>query len=181
MLNLHKYQAKICLIAVGLCVVDGKALLIKHKKIGQWMCPGGHIDENEPPHLAAEREFFEETGVRAKAVGVGPTGEECDFLPLPVISNLHWISRQNYQARLGKKARGKLVQPDHNWRHGCEQHLSFAYLLQPTSKKLTPVLNKKECLDVGWFSTKEIKKLKEMSADIRREILWAMKAADVNN
>ncbi len=36
---------------------------------GTWVCAGGHIKRGESPKKAAEREIFEETGVRVKAVG----------------------------------------------------------------------------------------------------------------
>lgn len=49
--------------ASGLVIKDGKALLIFHLFIKQWMQPGGHIDEGEEPIQAAIREVFEETGV----------------------------------------------------------------------------------------------------------------------
>jgi ADP-ribose pyrophosphatase len=49
--------------ASGLVIKDGKALLIFHPYIKQWMQPGGHIDEGEEPIQAAIREVFEETGV----------------------------------------------------------------------------------------------------------------------
>ena len=32
---------------------SGKILMIKHKKLGVWLPPGGHIDENELPCKAA--------------------------------------------------------------------------------------------------------------------------------
>jgi 8-oxo-dGTP pyrophosphatase MutT (NUDIX family) len=37
-------------------------LMIRHKVLGKWLFPGGHIDKNELPHEAAARELSEETG-----------------------------------------------------------------------------------------------------------------------
>jgi 8-oxo-dGTP pyrophosphatase MutT (NUDIX family)/N-acetylglutamate synthase-like GNAT family acetyltransferase len=49
-------------IVVGLRGV----VLHKHKRLGIWLQPGGHIDEGETPGDAALRECFEETGLRAE-------------------------------------------------------------------------------------------------------------------
>jgi 8-oxo-dGTP pyrophosphatase MutT (NUDIX family) len=40
-------------------------VLHKHKRLGIWLQPGGHIDDGESPGDAALRECFEETGLRA--------------------------------------------------------------------------------------------------------------------
>jgi 8-oxo-dGTP pyrophosphatase MutT (NUDIX family) len=45
-------------------VVRGDATLLHwHKRLGQWMPPGGHVDPDEEPHEAALREVMEETGL----------------------------------------------------------------------------------------------------------------------
>jgi len=38
-------------------------LLIWHKASSKWMFPGGHVDEDETPAEAAQREVLEETGL----------------------------------------------------------------------------------------------------------------------
>ena len=40
-----------------------KVLLINHKKLGGWFAPGGHIELDEGPDAALEREVKEETGL----------------------------------------------------------------------------------------------------------------------
>src|SRR5215216_4857899 len=47
----------------------GRVLLHYHRKLGKWLPPGGHIEDNELPDEAALREVFEETGIRARLVG----------------------------------------------------------------------------------------------------------------
>jgi 8-oxo-dGTP pyrophosphatase MutT (NUDIX family) len=42
---------------------EGRTLLIKHRKLGKWLQPGGHIEPNETPVEAAKREALEETGL----------------------------------------------------------------------------------------------------------------------
>jgi 8-oxo-dGTP pyrophosphatase MutT (NUDIX family) len=50
-------------------VWEGKVLLHLHRKLGIWLPPGGHIEQDELPDDAAVREVFEETGLRVELVG----------------------------------------------------------------------------------------------------------------
>lgn len=48
-------------------VVWGKRVLLhRHPKQGLWLPPGGHIERDELPHVAAVREVEEETGLRVR-------------------------------------------------------------------------------------------------------------------
>ena len=44
-------------------------VLLKHKRLGFWLQPGGHIDPGESPWAAALREAREETGLEVNFVG----------------------------------------------------------------------------------------------------------------
>lgn len=44
---------------------DGRVLLHRHKRLGTWLQPGGHVDPGESCEAAAVRETAEETGVVA--------------------------------------------------------------------------------------------------------------------
>lgn len=46
----------------------GRVLLVKEKRDGLWTLPGGWADVNDAPSAAVEREIFEESGYRARAV-----------------------------------------------------------------------------------------------------------------
>jgi 8-oxo-dGTP pyrophosphatase MutT (NUDIX family) len=50
-------------------VHDSRVLLHFHRKLGKWLPPGGHVEDNELPDEAALREVLEETGIRARLVG----------------------------------------------------------------------------------------------------------------
>jgi 8-oxo-dGTP pyrophosphatase MutT (NUDIX family) len=50
-------------------VHDGRVLLHYHRKLGKWLPPGGHIEDNELPDDAAVREVLEETGIDVQLVG----------------------------------------------------------------------------------------------------------------
>lgn len=65
-----------------------KFLLIKHKKMGKWVQPGGHIELNENPEEAAIREVFEETGLKVELIGKRIPREEDFILPLAIQKNI---------------------------------------------------------------------------------------------
>jgi 8-oxo-dGTP pyrophosphatase MutT (NUDIX family) len=44
--------------------------MLKHKKLGKWLPPGGHIEPNELPDDAACREVLEETGLKVASGGL---------------------------------------------------------------------------------------------------------------
>src|SRR5215210_8716201 len=50
-------------------VWEGRVLLHWHRKLGMWLPPGGHIEEDELPDEAAVREVREETGLCVELVG----------------------------------------------------------------------------------------------------------------
>jgi 8-oxo-dGTP pyrophosphatase MutT (NUDIX family) len=49
-----------------------RVLLHRHKRLGRWLQPGGHLDPGEHPAEAAVRETTEETGLTARHAGGGP-------------------------------------------------------------------------------------------------------------
>ena len=44
-------------------------ILHRHRRLGIWLPPGGHIEPNELPDEAAEREVLEEAGIEIDLVG----------------------------------------------------------------------------------------------------------------
>ena len=51
---------------------DDRVLLHRHKRLGRWLQPGGHLEPGEAPWEAASRETVEETGLRARHPAAGP-------------------------------------------------------------------------------------------------------------
>jgi 8-oxo-dGTP diphosphatase len=58
---------------VGICAVardeDGRVLLIRRGDTGDWALPGGTLEWGEELRPAIEREVYEETGAKVKALG----------------------------------------------------------------------------------------------------------------
>jgi ADP-ribose pyrophosphatase YjhB (NUDIX family) len=72
-------------------VHDGKALLVKHPRYGKWLCPGGHVELNEDPEEALNREVEEETGLKATLLKPKPDIQTAGakVLPLPNYMDVH--------------------------------------------------------------------------------------------
>jgi len=60
---------------------DG-VLLVHHRRLGRWLLPGGHVEqEDDNPGATARREVLEETG--ADLNGAQPLLVGCDVHPIP--------------------------------------------------------------------------------------------------
>jgi 8-oxo-dGTP pyrophosphatase MutT (NUDIX family) len=62
--------------------------MIKHKKLGKWLPPGGHIDANEIPDVAAIREVKEETGLDVELYAEKFPGEQGLSRPYGIQRNI---------------------------------------------------------------------------------------------
>ena len=108
--------------------INQKFLLVKHKKMGKWVQPGGHIEENENQEEAALREVQEETGLKVKLIGER-IPRDCDFiLPLAIQKNE--------------------VKEDH-------YHLDFVYVAEVIGENKI-VQNEEESDGIAWFTLDEI-------------------------
>lgn len=171
MSDLLSLNAKICLTVAGCLVFEGKVLLVKHKKVKTWLNPGGHIESNEAPHLAAEREFWEETGIKVRAINnsaIEPV-DNSQYLPNPVATNLHWVSKTNYEAR--EASCSKNYTKEAVWQNGCEQHLNFLYLVEPVAD-VQFTENIEETDGIAWFTQEELKNL-DLFPNVAQEIALA--------
>ncbi len=158
---------QICFTSAGCLIHKGKVLLVKHSKLGFWLNPGGHLEPGELPHQAAEREFWEETGIKVRAFDPNllVSSDDSVYLPNPFACNLHWISHQNFVRRQ--------QDPDHyrplaKWPKGCEQHVCFLYLVKPLDS-LKYFANIEETTDIRWFTRAELAEL-ETKNNIKVEV-----------
>ena len=70
MIDLHSRHEVTRDFTVAVFVVDrGRVLLHQHRKLGKWLPPGGHIEPNELPDVAALREVAEEAGIAIRLAG----------------------------------------------------------------------------------------------------------------
>jgi 8-oxo-dGTP pyrophosphatase MutT (NUDIX family) len=62
---------------------DGRVVLHRHKRLGLWLQPGGHVDPGEHAAEAARRETAEETGLHAVHPHGAPQLVHIDVHPAP--------------------------------------------------------------------------------------------------
>lgn len=134
-------------------VHQGRVLLHFHRKLGKWLPPGGHVEENELPDNAALREVLEETGIRARLVGArGLPIDEPRQLVVPAGIQLEDIY------------------PGH-------QHIDLVYFAQPDpddvhAAEVDPRLAESD--HVAWYATDQ---LAELGANEEIQA-WARRALD---
>ena len=105
-----------------------KFLMVKHKKLGKWVQPGGHIEKDEDPEEACKREVLEETGIRIELKGNRFIRKEDYIVPLALQKNE--INNEHI-------------------------HMDFVYYA--ILKGSNEIINQpEENTDARWFSLKEI-------------------------
>lgn len=59
--------------ATAFVVHEGRTLLHWHRKVQQWMPPGGHLLPDEDPVAGVLREVLEETGLETELIALSPS------------------------------------------------------------------------------------------------------------
>jgi ADP-ribose pyrophosphatase YjhB (NUDIX family) len=77
--------------ATTFVVVDGRTLLLWHRKTQAWLPPGGHLEPDELPDEAAVREVREETGLIVELLGERQRWGTVEVLRRPVCILLEQI------------------------------------------------------------------------------------------
>lgn len=139
--------------AVAVYILNSKneILLLYHKKLNTYLPPGGHVEDGELTHCAAEREAYEEAGVNIEFIDVkNELGDErATSLPTPLLVQLENI--------------------------GDHYHEDFVYLARAKSDKLT---NREGHEDIGWFSIDEAYKLK-LFENVKKQLDYIRKIIGV--
>src|SRR6266704_3084470 len=69
-------------------------LLIRHKKSGKWLAPGGHLHGGEEPHKGAQRELFEEIGVEGRPLNLLETPQvETKLRPSSLLHSVSYLRK----------------------------------------------------------------------------------------
>ena len=134
--------------ATTFVVWRGRVLLHKHKKLGRWFPPGGHIDPYELPDDAAVREVLEESGVPVELVGERA---------LPVEEPRQLVRPRGVQL--------ETISPGH-------EHIDLIYFARPVSDYAGYLLEADPSL--GWYDREALGGL-ELTEEIR---LWVALALE---
>lgn len=81
---------------------DGTVLLVYHRALKRWLCPGGHLELEDSDFMtAALRELTEETGVQAADVeAVGAVPLHIDVHPIPANEAKGEPEHQHFDVRM---------------------------------------------------------------------------------
>lgn len=110
-----------------------RVLLIYHKKYREWLPIGGHIELDEDPKEALDREIREECGLRVKILADTPDIAHPGVRPLPTPSYM-----DNH--RIGSRHR----------------HVAFVYFGVSSSDRVR--LHEREHREFRWLSAADLKK-----------------------
>jgi 8-oxo-dGTP diphosphatase len=131
---------------------QGRVLLVRHRKLGYWLQPGGSVEDGEDPAAAAIREIREETGIDAEPIGAvnfaHPTSRSV-ALPFAIVDRLS--------------------------RLGTHRYLGFIYVCRPVGGTLTPQLA--EVADARWVPIDGIGALGAVPDDLAELVAAAVRWA----
>ena len=126
-------------------VNDDRVLLHFHKKLDKWLPVGGHIDRDELPHKAAEREVREESDLEVEIDGRENLSEDVDELPRP----------------------DKVLLQDINDHH---QHIDSVFFVETAEDDFEP----EEGIEkMDWFTEEEVRKL-DADEEVKNHSLKAL-------
>ena len=125
----------------GVVVGPRGVLLHKHRRLGMWLQPGGHLEPGETPWDAARRETLEETGI------------EVDFSPTPTPTPAPAPAPAPTPPPPPAPATSSPPALLHVDVHpaGEHTHLDLRYLLEVAGDDDSPAPPPGESQDVHWF------------------------------
>lgn len=142
------------LVVAGYLIHNNRILLIHHEKLGLWLPPGGHIDRDETPDEALEREFREEVNLEIEILNRNDMPMEGNIkkqLAVPFYVNVHDFK-------------------------GEHDHCCFFYLCKPRNKEKV-MINRSEVKGYAWFSIGELNQ-EHIPPDVRNIAIKAFELFD---
>ena len=119
-------------------VHDGETALHKHEKLDMWLPPGGHIDRDELPHVAARREVREELGLDPDLVA--PQGELSSSTAESIPRPQHFLL-EDINVHDGEVG---------------HQHVDFIYYGNVESREIEPAEDEAPAGAWQWFSPADL-------------------------
>lgn len=116
-------------------------VLHRHRKLGIWLPPGGHIEPNELPDEAARREVIEETGLEVELVGERGIGTDYPGEPVQL------VRPEGIQL--------ETIGPGH-------EHIDLIYFARPVGVEALPPLAE----GMSWVSETDLDTL-ELTSEVR--------------
>ena len=127
--------------ASGIIVNDqNQVLLVKHKKLGKWIYPGGHLEPNETPDECVIREIFEETKIKAEIMDT--RNHDLADEVVSVLHNPHAVLLERIEK--GEKE--------------IHFHIDLVYICKILGRNQF-ILNENEADDIGFFTLPEMENL----------------------
>lgn len=145
MAHIHE---KIDFTASVFVVHEGKVLLHKHKKLGIWLQPGGHIELEDGPIETAIKEVREETGLDIELVG----GREADAAVSGDILTPRFLNRHQF--------------------NDTHEHIDFVYFGRVVGGELRP--EDGTATEFRWLSREEVENDPDLRPTIRHYALAAL-------
>ncbi|HRH93866.1 MAG TPA: NUDIX domain-containing protein [Candidatus Peribacteria bacterium] len=148
-------------------IIDSKrrTLLLWHKRLQRWMPAGGHIDADETPEAAAQRECKEETGLDVEIVGE----EQADL-----------FAADPSEGYMLKKPIAMLLEhipacPERN--EPAHEHMDFLFIARPLDETQAARIAPDESEKMRWFTKDEVAALDpktEIFSNVQRYILVSL-------
>jgi len=114
-------------------VCDGSVALHRHDGIDRWLPPGGHVDRDELPHVAARREVTEETGLDVELVASVDDVSSATVEPLPKPQHFQLADVNRFEGHVG------------------HQHVDMVYYARAESRDISPSAGEQAADAWQWF------------------------------
>ena len=139
-------------VATAYVVHEDKVLLVHHKRVGQCIAVGGHVEDNETPCETVKREVKEETGLEIafdQSHLTAPDNPKMVYLPKPNHIQLEDIDEEH-------------------------QHVDLMYFVKADK---TEVENLEDHKGLKWFTAQDLEE-EDLWPDVK---FWAKKAIEEVN